>query len=38
MAELRIVLNTLSDAAAREAIVESVLFNFHHFTRLFESL
>jgi pyrroloquinoline quinone (PQQ) biosynthesis protein C len=38
MVELRIVLNTVSDTAAREAIVESVLFNFHHFTRLFEAI
>ena len=38
MAELRLVLNTVTDEAAREAIVESVLFNFHHFTRLFEAI
>ncbi len=38
MIELRLVLNTLTDAAAREAIVESTLFNFHHITRLFEAL
>jgi pyrroloquinoline quinone (PQQ) biosynthesis protein C len=38
MIELRLVLNTLTDAAAREAIVESTLFNFYHFTRLFEAL
>ncbi len=38
MIELRLVLNTLSDTTAREAIIESTLFNFHHFTRLFEAL
>ena len=38
MAELRLVLNTVGDDAAREAIVESTLVNFHHFTRMFESI
>ncbi len=38
MAELRKVLNTVGDDAAREAIVESTLVNFHHFTRMFESI
>ena len=38
MAELRQVLNTVADEAAREAIVESTLFNFHHLTRLFEAI
>ena len=38
MAELRQVLNTVGDDAAREAIVESTLVNFHHFTRMFESI
>ena len=38
MAELRVVLNTVTDAAAHEAIAESVLYNFHHFTRLFEAI
>jgi len=38
MAELRQVLNTVGDNAAREAIVESTLVNFHHFTRMFESI
>ena len=38
MAELRQVLNTVDDDAAREAIVESVLVNFHHVTRIFEAV
>jgi pyrroloquinoline quinone (PQQ) biosynthesis protein C len=38
MAQLRLVLNTIEDAAAQEAIVESTLVNFFHFTRLFESI
>ena len=38
MAELRQVLNTVDDDAAREAIVESTLVNFHHFTRMFEAI
>jgi pyrroloquinoline quinone (PQQ) biosynthesis protein C len=38
MAELRQVLNTIDDEAAREAIVESTMLNFSHFTRMFESL
>jgi pyrroloquinoline quinone (PQQ) biosynthesis protein C len=38
MAELRQVLNTVEDDAAREAIVESTLVNFHHFTRMFEAI
>ncbi len=38
MAELRQVLNTIDDPAAREAIVESTLMNFSHFTRMFASL
>ena len=38
MAELRQVLNTIDDDAAREAIVESTLVNFHHFTRMFEAI
>ena len=38
MAELRLVLNTIDDDAAREAIVESTLVNFHHFTRMFEAI
>jgi len=38
MAELRQILNTISDEAAREAIVNSTLVNFHYFTRMFESI
>ena len=38
MAELRVVLNLLKDDAAREAAIESTLFNFHHFTRIVESV
>jgi pyrroloquinoline quinone (PQQ) biosynthesis protein C len=37
MAELRTILNTVDDPAAREAIAESVDVNFFHFTRMFES-
>lgn len=38
MADLRKVLNTIEDDPAREAIVESTLVNFHHFTRMFEAI
>ena len=38
MAELRQVLNQVKDAAAQDAIVESVRVNFHHFTRIVESI
>jgi len=38
MAELRQILNTISDEAAHEAIVNSTLVNFHYFTRMFESI
>jgi hypothetical protein len=38
MAELRLLLNTITDDEARDAITESTLVNFHHFTRLFESI
>ncbi len=38
MAELRVVLNQLPGEAALEAVVESVRVNFHHFTRIIESL
>jgi pyrroloquinoline quinone (PQQ) biosynthesis protein C len=38
MAELRGVLNTVDDAAAQEAIVESVQVNFHHFTGIVGTL
>ena len=38
MIELRQVLNTISDDAARDAIAESATLNFFYFTRLFESV
>ncbi len=38
MAELRVVLNTIHDAPAQEAIVESTRVNFHHFTRIVEAI
>jgi pyrroloquinoline quinone (PQQ) biosynthesis protein C len=38
MAELRQILNQVSDAAARRAVVESVRVNFHHFTRIIEAV
>jgi pyrroloquinoline quinone (PQQ) biosynthesis protein C len=38
MADLRKVLNTLEDDAACDAVVESALLNFHHFTRIIESV
>jgi pyrroloquinoline quinone (PQQ) biosynthesis protein C len=38
MAELRVVLNLVKDDAARDAIVESVKVNFHHFTRIIEAI
>ena len=38
MAELRKLLNTITDEAAREAIVEAAQVNFHHFTRIVEGI
>ena len=38
MVQLRHVLNTLTSEAAHDAVVESALVNFHHFTRMFEAL
>jgi pyrroloquinoline quinone (PQQ) biosynthesis protein C len=38
MAELREILNTLHDDDARNAVVESVQVNFHHFTRIVETI
>ena len=38
MAELRVVLNTLHDEESRKAITESAMINFHHFTRIFETV
>ncbi|MEP7280476.1 MAG: iron-containing redox enzyme family protein [Rubrivivax sp.] len=37
MAELRQVLNTIDDTAARDAVAEAVVVNFHHFTRIVEA-
>jgi len=38
MADLRTLLNTIDDSAAREAIFESATVNFHYFTRMFEAI
>jgi pyrroloquinoline quinone (PQQ) biosynthesis protein C len=38
MAELRVILNTLQDAPAQEAIVESTVFNFHQFGKVLEAI
>jgi pyrroloquinoline quinone (PQQ) biosynthesis protein C len=38
MAELREILNLLEDDASRDAVVESVRVNFHHFTRILEAV
>ena len=38
MAELRLILNKVTDERARAAIVESVKVNFHHFTRIIEAI
>ena len=38
MIDLRKVLNTLTDGAARDAVAESVLVNFHHITRVFSAV
>lgn len=38
MAELRQVLNTIDDSRAGDAIVESACMNFHHFTKILESV
>ena len=38
MVELKTVLNKVTDEAAREAIVESTLVNFHHLTRIVEAV
>jgi len=38
MAELRVVLNTVHDDEARDAVTESAIVNFHHFTRVFEAV
>ena len=38
MADLRVVLNTVTDKVAHEAVVESALVNFHHFTCMFAAI
>ena len=38
MVTLRKILNTITDEAAREAVVESALLNFHHITRIFQAV
>jgi pyrroloquinoline quinone (PQQ) biosynthesis protein C len=38
MAELRAVLNFVKDEPAREAVIESTMVNFHHFTRIVEAV
>jgi pyrroloquinoline quinone (PQQ) biosynthesis protein C len=38
MAELRTILNTITDDEARDAIVESTIVNFHHFTHVVASV
>lgn len=38
MAELRQVLNTVTDESAQAAIIESTTVNFYHFTRMFEAI
>lgn len=38
MAELRVILNGIDDAAAKNAVVESATFNFHQFTRILEAI
>jgi len=38
MATLRQVLNTITDDAARDAVTETTLVNFHHITRIFSAV
>ena len=38
MADLRLVINQISDGEAQAAVVESVKVNFHHFTRIIEAI
>lgn len=38
MAELRVVLNTISDEEAKRAIIESTIVNFEYFTRILEAV
>lgn len=38
MAELRLVMNAIDNADAKDAIIESSIFNFHQFTRVLEAI
>jgi len=38
MAELRLIINQISDDSALDAVLESVKVNFHHFTRIIEAI
>jgi pyrroloquinoline quinone (PQQ) biosynthesis protein C len=38
MADLRVLLNTVHDQPARDAVIESAKVNFHHLTRIVEAL
>ena len=38
MADLRVILNTVRDADAKRAIIDSTTFNFFHFTRVLEAI
>jgi hypothetical protein len=38
MADLRKLLNQVTEPAAQAAVVESVRVNFHHFTRIIEKV
>lgn len=38
LAELRLVINKIHDSESKDAIVESTIFNFEHFTRLLEAI
>jgi pyrroloquinoline quinone (PQQ) biosynthesis protein C len=38
MIDLRLILNTLEDEAAKSAVIESTVFNFHQFGRVLEAI
>jgi hypothetical protein len=38
MAQLRLILNKVYDSDSKDAIVESTIFNFEHFTRVLEAI
>ena len=38
MVHLRTILNTVHDDVTRDAVTESAMLNFHHFTRMFEAI